>query len=301
MNKPLVSVIIPNYNYGRYLPETIDSVLAQTYPNIEIIVVDDGSTDDSVEVLKSYGDKIKWFEQTNQGVAKARNRAFAESAGDFIAFLDSDDVWMPRKLEEQLKMFDNGEIGLVHCGYSDFDGKNTLCEYLQGLSGRVADEMLLYKRPVILGNGSGAVITRKAFEKVGGFDSSVVPAEDWEFFYQVARRYKVAFVPEILLEYRKHETNAHLNVGRMEKALLNAYKKIFSEDEANLKPIKRRCYSRIHIILAGSYYQMGNYSQFLRHSVKSLFYSPENISQLFGFPLRWAKRKLKMRSGAAHQ
>jgi glycosyltransferase involved in cell wall biosynthesis len=294
MNKPLVSVIIPNYNYGRYLKETIDSVLAQTYPNIEIVVADDGSTDNSEEVLSNYGNRVKWFKQQNQGVSRARNQAVKQSNGEILAFLDSDDLWLPQKIEKQVQLFNDAEIGLVHCGFVDFDNKgNLLKEHLDGLSGWVATDLLLYQRPVVLGGGSAAIVKREAFDKVGGFDPNVSPAEDWEFYYQVARHYKIGFIEEVLMKYREHENNAHLNVKRMERALLTAYGKIFSADESDIKHLKRSCYSRIHMILAGSYYGAGQYSDFLRHAVKSLSYSPENITQLMGFPVRWTKRQMK--------
>ncbi|HEY0656892.1 MAG TPA: glycosyltransferase family A protein, partial [Pyrinomonadaceae bacterium] len=105
MNLPKVSVIIPNYNYAKYIAETIDSVLAQTYPNLEVIVVDDGSKDDSLKILRSYGDKITVIEQKNQGVARARNIGTAYSNGEYIAFLDADDVWLPEKLARQMEKF----------------------------------------------------------------------------------------------------------------------------------------------------------------------------------------------------
>src|SRR5438309_4900890 len=99
---PLVSVVVPNYNYGRYVREAVDSVLGQTYPAVEVIVVDDGSSDDSLSVLQSYGSKIKLVVQPNGGVHKARNRGIEESKGEFVAFLDADDVWEPTKLERQV-------------------------------------------------------------------------------------------------------------------------------------------------------------------------------------------------------
>src|SRR5688572_24093435 len=98
MKLPRVSAIIPNYNYAYYLPRAIDSVLAQTYPHVEIVVVDDGSTDNSETVLKSYGGRIRWLRQQNQGVAAARNHGVRETTGELVAFLDADDLWLPLKL-----------------------------------------------------------------------------------------------------------------------------------------------------------------------------------------------------------
>ena len=100
-----VSVIIPNYNYARFIGEAIESVLAQTYQPLEIIVVDDASTDDSIKVIESFGDKVKLIRQENGGVGKARNTGARNAGGDFLAFLDADDIWLPEKIEKQIKLF----------------------------------------------------------------------------------------------------------------------------------------------------------------------------------------------------
>lgn len=289
MNYPKVSIIVPNYNYGRYLNESIDSALAQTYPNTEIIIVDDGSTDDSETVLAGYGDRIKWFKQANAGVAAARNRGLSESAGEILAFLDSDDIWLPEKLEKQVKLLQTDKnIGLVHCGYADFDNAGkTLNENLNGMAGDVAEAMIRYRRAVILGGGSAAIIRREVLEKVKGFDQNCAPAEDWEFYFQTARHFKVGFVPEILMRYREHGTNNHLNIPRMERAILAAYNKVFAEENFEFGKIKDSCYGRIYTVLAGSYFQAGDYKNFLRQMFNALKSAPaENISQFANFPLR---------------
>ncbi len=112
-----VSVIIPNHNYSQFVGEAIESVIAQTYKNFELIVIDNGSTDNSKQVLESFKKKypkIKIYFQKNLGQAGARNRGIDESKGNLIAFLDADDVWMPNKLEEQVKLFIDPDIGLVY-------------------------------------------------------------------------------------------------------------------------------------------------------------------------------------------
>lgn len=293
MFEPLVSVVIPNYNYGRFLRAAVDGALAQTYKNVEIIVADDGSTDESDDVIKSYGNKIRSFKQKNAGVSAARNRAFQETRGELIAYLDSDDIWLPEKLEKQVKLFRDAEIGLVHCGCADFDndGKIT-AEHLNGLNGWVWEDLLRYKRPVILGGGSAVVVRREAIERAGGFDENLKIGEDWEFYFRVARLYKVGFVPEILLKYRRHAANHHANVKRMASDMLRAYDKIFAAGGDELTPLKRACYGRIHTIIAGSSWRAKNYADFVRHGAKGLWLAPDNLGQFAGFPARLIKRKL---------
>ena len=116
-----VSVIIPTYNYGRFIAETIESALGQTLLPHEVIVVDDGSTDETAEVVASFGERVRYIYQENAGVCAARNRGVAASSGDLIAFLDADDIWEPTKLEKQAAKFADPDVGLVHCGMREFD------------------------------------------------------------------------------------------------------------------------------------------------------------------------------------
>ena len=122
MRDPVVSVVIPTHNFGHFVAEAIGSVLNQTVAIAEIIVVDDGSTDDKNEVVGRFGEKVRYIVQANAGVCAARNRGVSLSRGSHIAFLDADDTWEPTKIEKQLVKFsEDAEIGLVHCGLREFD------------------------------------------------------------------------------------------------------------------------------------------------------------------------------------
>src|SRR5690242_14754403 len=119
MTSPLVSVVIPAYNYGRFVGEAVDSVLAQSYPHVETIVVDDGSQDDTRERLAHYGNRIRYIYQQNQGLPAARNTGIRHSSGELIAFLDADDTWHPRKLEIQVRcLTDRPDLGLLATGHT---------------------------------------------------------------------------------------------------------------------------------------------------------------------------------------
>lgn len=298
MSQPLVSVVIPNYNYGRFLSETIDSVLTQTYPNMEIIVVDDGSTDDSLEILAAYKEKgITVIQQTNRGVGAARNIGAAKSKGEFIAFLDADDIWLPTKIERQLKIF-TGEIGLVTCGMREFDSSSneTLAYLMSKKTDWNVQEILLLDYPVV--SGSAIVVRRSTFEASGGFDErkEMHPSEDWEFFYRMARLAKVVFLPEILVSYRNHGNNGHLNVPRYERSMLIAYDKIFKDtDESTLK-LRRKCYGNLYKMLAGSYLHAGQYGEFLKKTGKSLIFTPENLPYFASFPIRRLTKNNKQKT-----
>jgi glycosyltransferase involved in cell wall biosynthesis len=291
MRNPLVSAIIPNYNYGQYLREAVDSVLAQTYPKIEIIVVDDGSKDESRKIIKSYGKKIKAIFQENQGVSAARNNGVAESSGEFVAFLDADDAWLPAKIEKQMELFSTDPtFGLVHAGIVEMDDAgNRLLERTDGMNGWVSEELLRFDRPVILGGGSGILVRREAFDEVSGFDTRLSTSADWDFFYQVGSRFKVGFVQDVLARYRVHGSNMHRNIPLMEHDTTIAWKKAFDTTDEKVLRLRNRSYGNLHKVLAGSYFRGGDYPSFLRHAAKSLWYKPQNIGYYLSFPVRKLK------------
>ncbi len=292
MNLPLVSVIIPNYNYARYLSEAVESVINQTYTNVEIVVVDDGSQDDSKEILDSYGKRINSIFQQNQGVAAARNNGVKVSGGEFIAFLDADDAWLPAKIEKQIEMFaGDHELGMVHAGVVEIDGKgNKICELTNGMGGRVAEDLLRFELPVILGGGSGIMVRREAFDAVGGFDQRLSTSADWDFFYEVSRHYNVGFVTDILLKYRKHGSNMHGNIERMEREMLLGFEKAFETDDPQTQSLRRTAYGNLHRVLAGSYYRAGQYVHFAEQATKSLWYRPANWIHFVNYPKRLLQR-----------
>lgn len=284
-----VSVVIPTYNYARYIGEAIDSALAQTLPPIEVIVVDDGSTDDTQAVLAAYGDRIRVLRQENEGVAIARNSGIAAARGEYVAFLDADDVWKPRKLELQMARFDES-IGLVHCGIESGETVQ-----LPRVDGHVADALLLLEADVIHGPGSTVVVRKRVAEEVGGFDGGLAASEDWDFCYRVALRHRVAHVAEPLVTYRKHGTGRHTNIVRMEAGMLRAFEKAFAAGDRD--HLRARAYGRLYRILAGSYFEAGEYGSFTRTALASVRYDARNAAYFAAYPLRLIRR-LRAKPGA---
>lgn len=288
-----VSVVIPTYNCGRFIAEAVESVLAQTVRPAEIVVVDDGSTDDTAEIVAKFGDRVRYIRQENQGVGAARNKGAEVATGEFLAFLDADDYWAPTKLEKQLAKFaEDPEIGLVHCGFQNVDSYgNLLDKNLNGSGGWVAEKLLRFE-PSITAPGGTTLIKREAFRDVGGYDTNpdLHPSEDWDISYRLARRWKYGFVPEPLLYYRQHGSGGHTNIPRMERAMLIGFAKAFAEDES-LRKIKNECYGRLYSILAGSYFQAGQYGSFLRTAAESIWRRPANLKYFLEFPLRKMRRE----------
>jgi len=297
-----ISVVIPTYNYGRYLREAIDSVLAQTYAPLEVIVVDDGSTDDTPEVLASYGDRIHAIRQQNGGVGSARNAGVAAARGEYIAFLDSDDIWLPEKLAKEIALFESDpELGLVHCGIERFDQSGPLSVSLSGMEGWIAPDLLRLDSEVIVAAGSTPMLPRRVIEEIGGFDTRLPPSEDWDFCYRVCSRYRVGFVPEVLVRYREHGGGIHLNIARMERGMMSALEKAFASADPKVQSMKRSTYGRMHRILAGCYFQQRAPRAFLHHAVKSVRYDPRNAGYFAAYPLRLVLRAFRRQPRFEHE
>ena len=289
---PTVSVVVPAYNHARYLPEALDSVLAQTLAPQQVVVVDDGSTDATPEVLAAYAGRVTVLRQRNAGVSAARNAGIAHAEGDLVAFLDADDVWLPGKLERQVERFVREPgLGLVHCGVEEVDGDGRpLRRLLEGLEGDVADELLRFRRPVVLGGGSGVVLPRRVLDEIGGFDPALGTSADWDVFYRASRRHQIGFVPEVLLRYRLHGANMHGDVDAMRRDMLHAFDKAFAADDAHTQGLRRVAYGRLHLVLSGSYAHVGRLPAAARHAALALAYDPRTAARLLGTPGRRLRR-----------
>jgi glycosyltransferase involved in cell wall biosynthesis len=289
-----ISVVIPVHNHAGFVPEALESVFRQRLQPREVIVVDDGSTDGTGEVLRRYAGRIRSLRQVNRGVAAARNAGAAAASGELLAFLDADDVWHASKLERQVARFiADPQLGLVHCGVEEVNAEgHLLSTRVDGMDGWVSREMLLFRRGVILGGGSAAVIPRAVFEDVGGFDEILSTSADWDLYYRIAVRYRVGFVSEALVQYRVHGGNMHRNVHAMATDMLTAYAKAFSEADPDLGRLRRSAYGRLHSMLAGSYFRAGDYHWFVRHALASVTTRPEQIGYFAGYPVRALRRCL---------
>jgi glycosyltransferase involved in cell wall biosynthesis len=203
---PLVSVIIPCYNQAHFLSDAIESVLSQTYPYFEVIVVDDGSPDNTSEVAARYP-SVKCVRQENRGLAGARNGGLPHARGDFLLFLDSDDRLMPDALETNLRYFDaHPGCGLV-CGQQRVIAEDgSLLKVLRRplIGGDLYATLLARSHPLIPGS---VMFRRAAFDSVKPYDSAVNGAADYELYFRIARRYPTYWHDEVVLEYRRHGSN----------------------------------------------------------------------------------------------
>jgi len=246
---PEVSVIIPTYNYGRFIEMAIRSVLNQTYQNYEIIVVDDASTDNTEDIVKGIVDeRIRYIRHiTNKGGNAARNSGIRAAKGKYIAFLDSDDEWFPEKLDRQIRLFacSAETVGLIYTGSNvvDATGNKPSYQVLPEARGHIFD--LLLKGNYITGGGSSLMIKSECFESVGFFDETLPSGQEWEMIIRISEKYEIDFIGEPLINYYVHGANTDSNPEK----IIKGYELILSAH--------REDYESIPSIYALHYYELG--------------------------------------------
>lgn len=268
---PQVSVIIPTYNRARMVQDSVESALAQTFRDFEIIVVDDGSTDETRGVLEKYKGRIHNFHQANQGLAAARNNAIAASHGEMIALLDSDDIWMPNKLAVQIEfMRTHPAFALVACHAIPLD------EYAHPRSqtpihpfqpeGQVTLQDILLDSPLV---ASTIVVRRQCLPSPFAFTPGITFGEDWEMCLRVAIKQPVGFIAQSLVGFRRHANSLTLPLGTQEqidlrlKHRLSVVERIFPELSENLeylRPLRSRVEAVDYVQAALASYANRNYT-----------------------------------------
>jgi glycosyltransferase involved in cell wall biosynthesis len=269
-DRDLVSVIIPTYNYARYIAGAVNSVLAQTYHNYEIVVVDDGSTDETRQALGDSLDKITYIYQHNRGVSAARNVGIERSHGDLIAFLDADDVWVPDKLDRQVRFLrDHPSIGLM-CSDAEHinDGQRDAPTSPQSLdrSIRLHDDMTVKEAfRVLLETNfiitSTVVIRRECIRQVGVFDESLRSVEDRDLWLRTARHFPLAYVPGAVVQKRSHPSNLSADGALCTESRIRVLEKV-ERDRVRLGH-RERTYIRKR--LAFLYFELGTMCQDANH------------------------------------
>ncbi len=203
MNEPFVSVVIATYNMGQYLAETMRSVLAQSYNNYEVIVIDDGSEDNTSEVMAEFikDPRVHYLPQENRGQPKAKNAGLKACQGEFIAFCDADDLWHVDKLKKQLVCFDDPKVGVVYSEVSYIDENGQPLEKPQPYarySGQITDK-LIHKNFIPFGT---AVIRHECIDKLGGFDEALPMGIDWDLWLRYSIEYEFQYIPDKTYIYR---------------------------------------------------------------------------------------------------
>jgi len=245
--KPQVSVIIPTYNRGWIIKEAIDSVLAQDYAEFELIVVDDGSTDNTSEILDSYRNVIKVLFQKNKGVSAARNRGIAEASGKFIAFLDSDDLWLPQKLSAQIEFFNQTPNALI-CQTEEVWIRNGLRVNPKKRHKKLSGMIFKPSLELCLVSPSAVMIQRSLFDRVGEFDETLPACEDYDLWLRISCRFPVHLIDRPLIIKRGGHDDQLSSRAGLDKFRIKSIEKIIksgllSDDQhlAAVKTLKKKC------------------------------------------------------------
>ncbi len=250
-----ISVIVPAYNAERTILETIASIQWQTFSDFELIVINDGSTDRTLERLSTIEDvRLKVFSYENAGVSIARNRGLQHATGDFITFIDADDLWTPNKLELQLAALEQcPQAGVAYSRtyFMDEPGKTFHVDNSPLPEGDVYAKLLT--KNFLLSPGSNPLIRRQALESVNGFDSSLTHGEDWDLYLRLASQWLFVAIHQPQVFYRQSFTSASSQVEVMEQNSLKVIEKAFQAAPLTLKPLKRQSLANLYQFLAQLY------------------------------------------------
>jgi glycosyltransferase involved in cell wall biosynthesis len=285
----LISIIIPTYNHARFVTQAVDSALTQTLPAIEVVVVDDGSTDETQGVLAKYKGQINYIYQTNQGPSAARNTGIRAAHGDYLVFLDADDLIPPNKLELQSQYLETRpDWGLVYSGwqYIDETGAQALGEMRPHKQGQVLKDLLC--RDFFFSPGA-AIIRRECFDRVGHFDVSLRAAEDTDMWVRIAAAgYAFGYVDEILYSYRVVKSGLSHNITNHFKYEFSRLDKFFANPELpeDIKALKPEAYAAILYEYGAKYYRLGEVELAKEHIQKAVLMCP-TLAQNEDWLLNW--------------
>lgn len=285
MKSPKVSVIIPLYNGEKFISETTESVLAQTYKNMEIIIINDGSTDGSHEKIKPYLNRIKYIYQENKGISVARNKAILNSTGEYIAFLDHDDLWKPEKITLQVQYLDqHQDVGFVHTNLSIMRDTKITKEIFQtekrNREGDCFNELLLGNFINML----TVMVRRKCLEQVGIFDPDIKVIQDYDLWLRIAKHFRLGYINKPLAIYRIHDSNISKNKIRLTleeikliKTMLRLYPGL--REKIGIERIKQR-FLTLYYEVAYSLFKMRKLAESRRYFFEVWKISPFKIDCL---------------------
>ena len=273
---PKVSVVIPAYNTMKYLPATLESVLQQTFADFEVLMINDGSSDGIVAWVNELTDpRVRLISQPNQGLPGARNTGILNAQGEYVAFLDADDLWEPTKLEKQVRCLDEQpEVGVVYTWslLVDEQGQSIGRIHAGQGEGNLWKQLLLGEDPIA--NGSAAMVRRCCFDTVGLFDTSLKSAEDLDMWLRIAAHYPFAGIKEPLTLYRQHPHSMSKNRQRMFHSLRVVIEKAFQSVPLELLYLRNRAYASIFLGLGWLAVNEGDYKNAIAHRKQALLHRP---------------------------
>jgi glycosyltransferase involved in cell wall biosynthesis len=302
---PRVSVIVPAYNAAVYLPHAIDSVLAQTFVDWEIVVVDDGSTDHTQSVVESYrpalAAKLQYIHQSNHGLPAARNTGIKAARGEFIALLDADDVWLPQRLERGVQVLDSDpEIGLVHARVARIDTKGMVIGQLKVdpkyMSGRIAHDIYIRRAHIVCPT---VMFRRRCLDKGGWFDESMRATEDRDLWFRIALHFKIEYIDEILAYYRLSPSSMTSDLDRLLGGQLYFVSKHYRSGCAT-RMEQLQALGNIYRELGDSLFRGGALTKAIGSYLRAVGYNPLSIPNTYMLFRAIMEPLVRVCSAAAH-
>jgi len=290
----MVSVVIPAYNAAPFVGAALDSVLAQTEPVGEVLVVDDGSTDETAALVESYGPQVRLIRQANAGVSAARNRGIREARGDWVAFLDADDTWLPGKVAAQTAALRAApERAMCYSAFQVVDeALRPLRIEWSDRRGPALEDLLL--RGNVVGSVCTVMARRDLLAGLGGFDPALSYCADWDLWVRMAARTEFLYLPEPLVTYRQHAAMMSRGVARLEHDSLFLLRRALADPATpgTLRRRRREVLGRNWMVLAGSYLTVGLPLSAVRCALQALLQDPRQVGRAAGLPLRRTRRRL---------
>jgi glycosyltransferase involved in cell wall biosynthesis len=278
-----VSAVIPVYNGDAYVSDAIRSVLSQSRLPIECLVIDDGSTDATGEVVRQFGGNVTYARQPRAGVSAARNHGAQLAKGGLIAFLDHDDEWLPAKLERQVQALQDQRATLALCAVDVVDeDRRTLRTQRLRTRENLLTGMLMFDGTETVSCSSTGLIRREEFLRIGGFDPALSVSADWDLLFRILLSGPVAYVDEPLVRYRVHDSNMSRDIAAMERDMTYAFEKACADPRLppELRERERHAYARLYRMLAGSYLAAGERKAAARALATSLWHDPRIAREL---------------------
>ncbi|MBF2064472.1 MAG: glycosyltransferase [Calothrix sp. C42_A2020_038] len=276
---PKVSIVIPAYNTIKYLPDTLSSVWSQTFTDFEVLVVDDGSSDNIQEWASQVTDpRFKFISQPNRGVSAARNTGILAARGKYIALLDADDIWAPTKLETHVACLDqNPQVGLVSSWTAMINAQGLPTgRLMKSTANGYVYKQLLVKNTI---DCPSVLVRRSCFDKVGLFNTKIRYNEDWEMWIRIAACYQFSVIPEPLVYYRQHPSSASKNWRLMQKGYAKVIRRAFKSAPSEFQYLKKQSYGHANLVLAWKALQSKDKDFKLAAHFRSLalYYDPKKL------------------------
>ena len=290
---PELSVIIPAYNAARTIGPAVDSVLAQTFADFELIVIDDGSRDATADAVEAYDDaRLSLVRSENRGVSAARNLGLEHASGSFVAFLDADDAWRPEKLERQhASLASAPEAGVCFASAQVVDDGLRAIGLDPAVDRRDFTEALLLEGNIIAGGGSSVMARASLVERLGGFDAELSQCADWDMWLRLSSI--TGFIPlaDALVQYRSAPGSMSSNPDLLEQDTIALLDKFYASQAASAYGrVRRRAYANQWMVCAGTYLQAGRKRDAVRCAAAGLRSDPRTVDRLISLPVRRLRR-----------